>query len=208
MQYKPVILIFCCLLFGCQKMFAQTTFSKIAVDGKMKNKFSFTKKWAYSWDVFKDDRTGKFSKNDGQKIVRGDTAHLFFTANCQTNIQGGYTIKYCYANKNKDTITLVFSDGLPAYASEFYVYITGDSFACEPKTIYESFLPGHKITYEVLKQKLVLNKHRYAMNDIIKGYIDFEFIEIYSVPNEGIEKSSLYLRGYFKTPLKTTDKLK
>ena len=33
-------------------------------------------------------------------------------------------------------------------------------------------------------------------------YIDIEFIEIYSVPNKEPEKSNLYLRGYFNTPLK------
>ena len=202
MQFKLRILYFSCLLVGFQKTVAQTTYSQISVDGKMKNSFSFTKKWAYSWDVLKDKRTGKFSKNGGQKIVRGDTAHLFFTANCHTNIQGGYDIKYCYANMSEDTITLVFSDGLPAYASEFYVYITGDSFTCVPKTKYESLLPGHKITNEVFKQKLVLNKPGYAINDIMKGYIDIEFIEMYSVPNKEPEKSNFYLRGYFKTPLK------
>ena len=202
MQFKLLILLLSCLILGGIKAIAQIKYSPISVDGKMKNSFSFTKKWAYSWDVFKDDRTGKFSKNGGQKIVRGDTAHLFFTANCHTNIQGGYNIKYCYATRNKDTITLVFSDGLPAYASEFYVYITGDSFTCEPKTMYESFLPGHKITYEVSEQKLTLNKPFYSINDFIKGYIDIEFIEIYAVPNKETEKSNLYLRGYFKTPLK------
>ena len=202
MQYKLLILFTTCLFFHGQKTFAQKTYSPISVDTKMKDSFSFTKKWGYPWDVFKDNRTGKFSKNGGQKILRGDTAHLFFTANCYTNVQGGYNIKYCYANRNKDTITLVFSDGLPAYASEFYVYITRDSFTCEPKTMYESLLPGHKITNEVSKQKLVLNKPGYAINDIIKGYIDIEFIEIYSVPNKEPEKSNFYLRGYFKTPLK------
>lgn len=202
MQFKLLILFFSCLLGGFRKTVAQTIYSPIFVNRKMSNSFSFTNKWAYSWDVFKDERTGKFSKNGEKKITRGDTAHLFFTANCHTNIQGGYNIKYCYAHKKKDTITLIFSDGLPAYASEFYVYITGDSFTCKPKTMYSSYRPGQKISYEVSKQKLMLDKPSYSINDVMKGYIDFEFIEIYSVPNKETEKSNFYLRGYFKTPLK------
>ncbi len=168
----------------------------------MKDTFSFAKKWDYSWEVFKDDSTGEFTKNSSEPLLPVDTTHLFYTANCVTNIQGGYDIRYCFAEKNKGIILLTFSDGLPAYASEFYAYINGDSFYFKPKTIYPIHTPAQKITYEVTKQKLMLNKHHFEIGDTIMGYIETEFIETVSVPVKGTHKRTFYLSGYIRTPLK------
>ncbi len=165
----------------------------------MEDTFSFSKKWDYSWEVFKDDSTGEFSRNDDRPLKPADTAHLFFTANCQTNVQGGYDIRYCNAEKHRNTITLTFSDGLPAYASEFYLYITADSFSFKPKTIYPISIPRQSITYEVTKQQLTLNKSKYQIGNIIIGYVDIEFIETVSLPEKGVQKNKFYLRGFVRT---------
>lgn len=168
----------------------------------MKDTFSFAKQWDYPWEVFKDESTGEFTRNDDQTLIPADTAHLFYTANCLTNVQGGYDIRYCFADQSKNTITLIFSDGLPAYASEFYFYIAGDSFYFKPKTTYPLYIPGQKISYKVTKQKLKLTRNNYKIGDKIIGYVDAEFIETISVPKKGTKQHKFYLRGYIRTPLK------
>lgn len=188
-----------------QNSFAQNKYSKLSVDRQMKDTFSFANQWDYDWDIFKDD-DGKFSAADGRKIKGKDTTHFYFTTNSVTNIQGGYTIRYCFAKKINDTIALIFSDGLPAYASEFYIYICGDSFYFKPKTIYPSYIRGQKISYQVTKQSLTLNKGSYKVGDIIMGYVDIEFIETVSLLNKEIQAQTFYLRGYVKTPLKRPQK--
>lgn len=168
----------------------------------MRDTFSFAKQWDYSWEVFKDDSTGEFTRNGGQAITPADTAHLFYTANCLTNFQGGYNIRYCFADQGKDFITLTFSDGLPAYASEFYLYIKGDSFYFKPTTTYPIRTPGQKISYKVTKQNLRLNNNNYKIGDTIIGYVDAEFIETVSVPKKGTKENKFYLKGYIRTTLK------
>jgi hypothetical protein len=201
MTIKPFIFSLVLLIVG-QNTFAQAKYSKLSVDRQMKDTFSFAKQWDYSWDVFKDDSTGEFTRNDNQSLTRADTAHLFYTANCLTSIQGGYDIRYCFADQSKDIITLTFSDGLPAYASEFYFYIKSDSFYFKPKTIYPLYIPGQKVSYQVTKQKLTLNKSTYKIGDTLIGYVDAEFIETVSVPKKGTKKHKYYLKGYVRTQLK------
>ena len=202
MNIKLFIFSLAFLSIGGQNSFAQAKYSKLSVDRKMKDTFSFAKQWEYSWEVFKDDSTGEFTRNDDQSLTPADTAHLFYTANCLTNVQGGYDIKYCFAIQRKDIITLTLSDGLPAYASEFYLHISGDSFYFKPKTTYPLYIPGQKISYKVTKQKLILNKNNYKIDDLIIGYIDAEFIETVSVPKRGTKQHKFYLRGNIRTPLK------
>ena len=96
---------------------------------------SFPGHWAYSWDIFKND-DGTFSSALSDTIQPGDTAHLYFSADCNTNIQGGYDIRYCYAIKAGNAITINFADGLPAYASTFTIYIHKDSFYFKPHISY------------------------------------------------------------------------
>jgi hypothetical protein len=202
MQLKPLILFSGFLILVGYHTYAQSKYSPIVIDKQIKDTFSFAKKWDYSWEVFKDERTGKFTKNNSEPLKRSDTAHLFFTANCSTNVQGGYNIRYCFAYKKNEIITLIFSDGLPAYASEFFIYIKGDSCSFKPKIIYPGYIPGQKISYEVTKQNLTLNKSAYKTGDIIIGYVDTEFTEIVSVPKEETKSHKYYLRGYVRTPLK------
>ncbi len=97
-------IFFLALLIGGQNSNAQTIFSRVSVERKMKDTFSFAKQWDYSWEVFKDDSTGEFKRHDGQSITPADKAHLFYTANCLTNVQGGYNIQYCFADQGKDFI--------------------------------------------------------------------------------------------------------
>lgn len=202
MNIKPFIFSLALLIVVGQNLNAQTKYSRLSVDRQMKDTFAFARQWDYSWEVFKDDSTGEFIKNDDRPLTPADTAHLFYTANCLTNVQGGYDIRYCFADQSKGIIMLTFSDGLPAYASEFYFYITGDSFYFKPKTTYPLYLPGQKISYQVTKQKLILNKNNYKIGDTIIGYVDAEFIETVSVPKRGTKQHKFYLRGYIRTPLK------
>jgi hypothetical protein len=199
---KPFLFFLTLITVGGLNSLAQVKYSKLSVDRQMKDTFSFANKWDYSWEVFKDDSTGEFTRNDNQSLTPADTAHLFYTANCLTNVQGGYGIRYCFADQRKDIITLTFSDGLPAYASVFYFYIKGDSFYFKPKTTYPMYISGQKISYQVTKQKLTLNKNNYKIGDKIIGSVDAEFIETVSVPKKGTKEQKFYLRGYIRTPLK------
>lgn len=180
---------------------AQVKYKKVMIDPRQKNSFSFTQQWDYRWDVFKDDSTGKFCRNDDQPLTADDTAHLYYTANCVTNVQGGYDIRYCSATKLNDTILMVFSDGRPAYASEFRVYIMGDLFYFQPHTIYPSSVNREAISYRVTQQALVINKANYAVGEVLQGRIGAEFIETVQRPDQPPRKQKLFLKGYFSTAI-------
>src|ERR1700747_1575032 len=94
MKYKISLL----LLFS--SLAAQTAAAqcKIAIAEEPFYVFGFTKHWAYPWYITKDDN-GKFSSAEDVKITAKDTAHLFYTASCSTNVQGGYEIRYCAASR-------------------------------------------------------------------------------------------------------------
>jgi hypothetical protein len=184
-------------LFGANNVPVKQMVSNFTVDKNLEGDFSFTKKWDYPEGIFKDDSTGEFI-TDGSPL---DTTHLFFTANCSTNVQGGYDIRYCYAKKYKNKITLTFADGLPAYGSEFYIHINTSSFSCDAETIYPIIAKGQKKSCTIIKQKLIINKPKYSKGDIIKGFIEMEFIEMVSVPNKAVQESKFFLKGYFKTRL-------
>jgi hypothetical protein len=172
--------------------------SKITVDKNFKDTFSFTSRWGYPEFTLKDD-SGHFQITEDRQMTAADTAHLFFTANCYTNVQGGYTIRYCYAAIHNDTITLTLSDGLPAYASEFYVHINNPDFWCEAETIYPVIAIGQKKSCTITKQKLILDKAKYLQGDTIKGFINMEFTETITAPGKGTQIRKLFLKGYFKT---------
>lgn len=194
------LLFTACILVIANCLPAQPIRNKVVVDRQMKDTFTFTKQWAYYWMVMKDD-AGKFTKTDGEVLTPADTAHLYFTANCITNIQGGYAIRYCYAQKRGNTIKLLFADGSPAYGNEFYCYIKHDSFYFKPAVSYPLYIPGERINYRVTHQQLTVNKPAYAIGDTLIGYINVEFIETASAPGHATQKRKLYLKGYIKVPV-------
>ncbi len=196
MRFKLSLLFASCLFV--QIAFTQSKLSLVQVDPKMKDSFSFAQNWDYDWDIFRYGN-GKFSAVDGRKIKAEDTAHLYFTANCSTNVQGGYTIRYCYADKIGNTLRLTFSDGLPAYASVFYVYVIRDSFYFKPKTVHPASLRGEIFSYETTKQQLMLNKTNYKKGEPIIGYVHLEFIETYSAPDVDSSRRQYYLNGFIRT---------
>jgi hypothetical protein len=190
------------LLLSISQTFAQRKYSKITFDRNLKDTFSFVNHWDYPENIIKDESTGQLSRDDDKPFKSSDTAHLYFTANCETNVQGGFNVRYCFATRNKETIILKFFDEQGDFASEFYAYIKGDSFYFRPVTVYPLSIHGEKISYRVTKQKLILNKNSYVIGDTIIGYIDCGFIETYSAPIRKSESHKIYLRGYIKTSTK------
>ena len=93
-------------------------------------------------------------------------------------------------------------DGRPAYASEFSVYIVGNRFYLEPKTIYPAHKRGQKITYTIEKQKLILNSSDFKPDDVLMGYIDAEFVEKTDIPGKPVYSNKLYIKGSFRTEIK------
>jgi len=97
MPIALLIPVFLCLL---NTAFAQQPYSsQIILDTNFKDTFSFVDKWAYHWETLKLDN-GRFSSTSHDKITAKDTTHLYYTANCSTNVQGGYNIQYCYASND------------------------------------------------------------------------------------------------------------
>ncbi|WP_157976924.1 hypothetical protein [Taibaiella helva] len=152
-----------------------------------KDGFPFSKEWVYPWYISKNDE-GRFEHAMGEPIQAEDTAHLYFTASCETNIQGVYTFRYCYASMSRDTLKLLFEDGMPAYASSFEVSVYQNEFEVIPHLVYPS--PGKVKPGRVLEQSLTLSTNAYGAG----GYISYTF-------RIGDSDESYYLRGFFNTPL-------
>ena len=204
MKCKILLALLFCTIANSHYSFAQTLqYASVIIGQEPNGVFSFTKNWAYPWDVVKDDN-GNFSKAEDGKITSKDTVHLYFTANCKTNVQGSYSIRYCYATKKAGNIKLNFSDGLPAYASKFDFNIEKDRFSFNPNLIYPEIVLGEKRSCRVIKSKLILYQKNYTISKKVSGYIDAEFIETTSVAGKKPESHKYYFRGYFKTPVKSS----
>jgi hypothetical protein len=201
MQAKLLVLflpvVICCL----HKTYAQyKPVSFLNVTPSLKDSFWFTNQWDYPWYLIKDE-AGRFSSNISNTVKPADTAHLYFTAKCRTSVQGGYNIRYCEAKKQGDIITLTFFDGEPSYISRFYVYIKQSSFYFKPQTIYPTYMLRSNMQYTINSERLSLVKNNYAKGDVIAGYIDCVFTETSDSANHPIQRSNLYIKGYFKTPV-------
>jgi len=195
------LLLLCCGLAE-QSAVAQSSSGVIIIIGKEpKDSLKFTNNWAYPWWVTKDN-DGRFHKNTDGKITKKDTSHLYFTAHCKTSVQGGYDIRYCYAERKANGVSLSFQDGEPAYASEFNVSISNGKFSFTPKIIYPELISGSKVVYKVTTSKLILYDTKYTTSKEISGYVDAGFTET-AISRGQTEKHQYYFRGYFKTSVKS-----
>ena len=201
MKYK-LWLILLCFFFDKQISIAQSKTNGIIVFKKApKDSLSFTNNWAYPAGVEKDVN-GKFDKITDGEIAKNDTSHLFFTAHCRTNVQGGYDIRYCYAKRKAGSINLSFIDGEPAYENEFKILISEGKFSFTPEISYPELILGSKIIYKVTAAKLILYNKNYKASKEISGYIDAEFSETTLLQGK-IEKHHYFLKGYFKAPVRS-----
>lgn len=160
--------------------------------------FSFTRKWDYPWYVSKSK--GVFSSALSDTIGRDDTAHLFYTANCTSTFQGGYQIRYCTATKVGKDIEVSFADGMPAYASQYYVHIRGDSCWFDPHIR----LPDNQIKRYLWladSSRLVLDKPVRNAGDVFRGYLEMRFFRS-SGQKPGEVPQVYLLKGYFSTRVK------
>ncbi len=197
MQPRTILITIFWLTTSCPASYGQQVYTSRVDVKQMTDTFGFAKQWDYPWYTLKDE-DGKFSSALNDTIHPEDTAHLYHTANCETNVQGGYEIRYCFATRTSDVIMITFSDGLPAYAGTYSIYIRNDSFYFKPDIIYPK--PTRKISYHTDRQKLILNQHSYNLNDLIIGYADIEFSEI-PASGKAPSENKIYLRGYFRVRL-------
>jgi hypothetical protein len=203
MKYNYVILI----TFLNISALAQdkNPFSKIVFDSLLIDSFTFHKNWDYPEGIYKDEVTGKFDSNYGDKITKKDTAHLFYTASCTTSVQGGYDLHYAYAYYTVDSFLLIrIEDGLPAYASHYDIIIKGDSFYCKPKTIYPMRVEGEKIYYKIIQQELKFKKAIRLQSKNNLAIFNIQFEEITKIPNKPKHINMHFLRGIIRTPIKKT----
>ena len=133
--------------------YSTTYYQDNSIQKSNKGSFAFANNWDYPAGLIKDDG-GKFHKRIDREITKKDTSHLYFTAHCRTNVQGGYAIRYCYAERKAGGIGLSFLDGEPAYASEINVFILEGKFTFTSKIIYPELSTGSKVIYKVTASKL------------------------------------------------------
>jgi hypothetical protein len=196
-KFKLLIGLVCFFSIAEQGLAQQSSYSAITFAKEPKNIFSFTNKWDYPEGIIKHD-DGKFEKTEGGKIEAVDTVHQYFTANCKTNVQGGYEIRYCYAQRKGETINVDFSDGLPAYASSFHLIIKRNQFSFYPEIIYPELNMSKNVVYKTTGSHLELFNRPYGDSKIESGYINITFEEI--VPGKN-KPTKFYLKGYFKTAI-------
>ena len=173
--------------------------SSITVDQYFKDTLTFNKKWDYPWYIVVDDDGSNMENTLGGTLTEMDTAHLYHTANCWTNHQGRHNVRYCDAILNDDTISLFFQPELPAYASELLISIKGNIFWSEFSATYPA--QTGNLSWTITKQKLVVNKISYLPGEIIKGYLEIEFIETSVDMNQKTFTKKYYYKGYIKTAL-------
>ncbi|BAU52186.1 hypothetical protein [Mucilaginibacter gotjawali] len=200
MKFKLLMALACCFFITCSASGQHLFYPVMVIKKAPEGAFSFTKKWSYPEGVIKYEN-GKFEKTDGEKLEAADTAHLYFTANCKTNIQGGYTIKYCSATRKRRNISLNFSGGMPAYANEFHLALKNNTFNFDPRVVYPELIMDEKIIYKVTGCKLIIYQKNYAVANNISGYIKARFTEIIQNSKKGTQTNKYYFEGYFKTPV-------
>lgn len=179
-------------LLSCNAKTGDTRWNKIQtfVAGD-KEDFGFTKQWSYPWYIIKNE-DGSFENTMGETVTAEDTAHIYFTSTCYTNLQGGYPIRHCRAVFKNDTLKIALQDGMPAYASTFNIYVHKGRFYFSPDIIFPA--PGENRT-KILKQNLALD---WEHNNEVKGRMNFSF-RITGDP------TGYYLKGYFKAPVNLSD---
>ncbi|MDR3696593.1 hypothetical protein [Mucilaginibacter sp.] len=200
MKFKLLMALACCSFITHAVSGQHLFYPVIVVKKAPEGVFSFNKKWGYPEGIIKHDN-GKFEKTDGEKLEAADTAHMYFTANCKTNVQGGYIVKYCYATRKRGNISLNFSGGMPAYANEFHLILKNKAFYFDPRVVYPELIIDEKIVYKVTGCKLILYQKNYAVANNISGYIKALFTETIQNSKKGTQTNKYYLEGYFKTTL-------
>lgn len=195
MKRKALFLLLTALI-TCARAKAQY---KIAVAKEPPEAFAFTKHWDYAWYMVRTGN-GKFENTEGDTIAAKDTAHLYFTANCRTSVQGGYKIRYCSANRTGNKTEIIFSDGLPGYANEYRLEIIGNQFFFKPTIVYPSLQETQGVTCTTTASCLTLYQKNYRTSRIISGYIGAAFTESVAADasNKKITRKH-FLKGYFKT---------
>ena len=94
---------------------------------------------------------------------------------CETNHQGEHELNKCRVYLDGDTIIIHFSAELPAYWGSMNVKIFDGKFNAQFDGV--PFKPVD-LKFETVKQKLLLNRSQYSLNDTLFGYCDFTFKEI------------------------------
>jgi hypothetical protein len=178
--------------------------TQIIVDKDFADTLTFDSGWDYPWYIV-HDKSGHFENTLGNSISQSDTVHLFHSANCTTNHQGEHQIRYCVASMLHDTLRLVFMPELPAYASSMTIWINKNVFWSNFQAVYPMKIIGEKLSWNIVKQKLIINDSNYENGDLVKGYVEIAFTETNISLNEKPISQDFYFKGYFKTQLRINE---
>ena len=107
-----------------------------------------------------------------------------------TNHQGEHTLNDCFVYTFNDTLHICFPAGLPAYWLGAKLQVAAGMFNATVDGV--PFIPNVKLTFQVKKQRLCLNKQSYAIGDTLQGYIELVFEERDKAHNQSNE---FYFKG-------------
>ena len=119
---------------------------------------------------------------------------------CITNHQGEHELNKCNVYMDGDTLIILFPTELPAYWGSMEVQIINGKFKAQFDGI--PFGPMMDLKFETIKQKLVLDRSKYLLNDTLYGYCDITFKEI--EPATG-QTYTFYFKGTIREIIRDKD---
>ena len=99
-----------------------------------------------------------------------------------------------------DTLIILFPAELPAYWGSMEVQIIDGKFNTQFDGI--RFGPTLDLKFETIKQKLVLDRSQYFLNDTLHGYCDFTFKEIEQATGQTY---TFYFKGTIREIIRDKD---
>ncbi len=180
--------------------------SKVDYDPKFTDPFFKSNEWSYPWWIIEHpDGHFESTRSEDESPVK-DPPRLKHTAKCfSTSFGEKHLIKICEAKLlDANAIDLFIHEDNASFIEDLKVQIKHGMFTCEYYGLCD--IPSAKgLVSTTKRQELTLDKKVYQKGDVIKGKIDFEWVEEVTDP-EYVEKYgrnpiTITIKGVFKTIL-------
>ncbi|MBM4254511.1 MAG: hypothetical protein FJ147_01290 [Deltaproteobacteria bacterium] len=163
---------------------------------KLDTPFFHTTETSYHWWIVEDDNGHVEDTTDGV-IDANDLLRVEHTASCVSSHQGKHQMNFCDAMTTPNGVTLVFTGGLPAYASSLTVMIDRTlHYRCLFSATYPALT--NPLQWKILKQELRLKSPDLRRGARIYGWLSVTFAEIDTITHE---TRTYKIEGYFKPVL-------
>ena len=196
------ILVLIVLLRLSTNLQSQVNFSRIDYDLKFDDPFFKEQKWTYPWFTFKNEK-GEFETALADSLGNPyyDTTHIPLNANCHTNYGYDHVVGFCKAKMKGDTLLIFLNDFSASTNDNYFIYCYRGKFTAKFSTTFIFPVDESAVTWTIGKQKLILNSTKMEKGQMIKGFINLEFIEKWkqNLKNEPYEQETkFYLTGPFR----------